>query len=72
MRGFRGKYAWTIGALFVFTGINYVTPLVAGAAIDFALSGEPGEGRLTSGIIAAKGRSLCGSGCGFRPCGWCC
>ena len=55
MRGFRGKYAWAIAALFVFTAINYVTPLVASATIDFALSQEPDEGRLTSGVIAAMG-----------------
>jgi ATP-binding cassette subfamily B protein len=55
MRGFRGKYAWAITALFVFTAINYVTPLVASATIDFALSGEPDEGRLTSGVIALMG-----------------
>lgn len=55
MSGFRAKYAWAIGALFVFTGINYVTPLVASATIDFALSGEPDEGRLTSGVIALMG-----------------
>ncbi len=55
MSGFRGKYAWAIAALFVFTTINYVTPLVASATIDFALSGEPDEGRLTSGVIALMG-----------------
>lgn len=55
MRGFRGKYAWAIAALFVFTAINYVTPLVASATIDFALSQEPDEGRLTSGVIAMMG-----------------
>ncbi|MDE0940796.1 MAG: ABC transporter transmembrane domain-containing protein, partial [Pirellulales bacterium] len=55
MREFRGKYAWAIAALFVFTAINYVTPLVASATIDFALSQEPDEGRLTSGVIAMMG-----------------
>lgn len=55
MRGFRGKYAWAIAALFFFTAINYVTPLVASATIDFALSGKPDDGRLTSGVIAAMG-----------------
>jgi len=55
MDGFRGKYALAISALFVFTAINYVTPLVASATIDFALSQEPDEGRLTSGIIAMMG-----------------
>jgi len=55
MRGFRVKYAWAIAALFVFTAINYVTPLVASATIDFALSGEPNEGRLTSRVIALMG-----------------
>lgn len=55
MRGFRGTYAWAIAALFVFTALNYVTPLVASATIDFALSREPDEGRLTSGVIAMMG-----------------
>ena len=55
MHGFRGKYAWAITALFFFTAINYVTPLVASATIDFALSGEPDDGHLTSGVIAAMG-----------------
>ncbi len=55
MRGFRGKYAWAIAALFFYTAINYVTPLVASATIDFSLSGEPDNGRLTSGVIAAMG-----------------
>ncbi|YCM43164.1 ABC transporter ATP-binding protein [Verrucomicrobiaceae bacterium 227] len=55
MRGFRGRYAWAIAALFVFTVINYVVPLVASATIDFALSREPDEGRLTSGVIALMG-----------------
>ena len=55
MRGFRGKYAWAIAALFVFTAVNYVTPLVASATIDFALSQEPDEGRLTSEVIAMMG-----------------
>jgi len=55
MRGFRGTYAWAIAALFVFTAINYVTPLLASATIDFALSQEPDEGRLTSGVIAMMG-----------------
>lgn len=55
MDGFRGKYAWAIAALFVFTAINYVTPLVASATIDFALSQEPDEGKLTSGVISMMG-----------------
>ena len=55
MRGFRGTYAWAIAALFVFTAINYVTPLLASATIDFALSREPDEGRLTSAVIAMMG-----------------
>lgn len=55
MRGFRAKYAWAIAALFLFTAINYLTPLVASATIDFALTGEPREGRLTSGIIGLMG-----------------
>jgi ATP-binding cassette subfamily B protein len=55
MRGFRGKYAWAIAALFVFTAINYVTPLVASATIDFALSGKPAGDRLTSWMIGLMG-----------------
>lgn len=55
MHGFRGKYAWSIAALFAFTAINYVTPLVASATIDFALSQEPREGALSSGIIRLMG-----------------
>lgn len=55
MHGFRGKYAWAIAALFVFTAINYVTPLVASATIDFALSQKPDESRLTTWIIGLMG-----------------
>ena len=55
MYGFRGKYAWAIIALFVFTAINYLTPLIASATIDFALSNKPNESRLTSWIIACMG-----------------
>jgi ATP-binding cassette subfamily B protein len=55
MHGFRGKYAWAIGALFVFTAINYTTPLIASATIDFALSQKPDQGRLTSWIIRLMG-----------------
>ena len=55
MRGFRGKYALAIAALFVFTSINYLTPLVASAAIDFAISREPGESILTTRIIRLMG-----------------
>jgi len=55
MHGFRGKYAWAIAALFVFTAINYVTPLVASATIDFAISREPGENILTTWIIRLMG-----------------
>jgi mRNA-degrading endonuclease toxin of MazEF toxin-antitoxin module len=50
MRGFRGKYAWAIAALFVFTAINYITPLIASATIDFALSQKPNESPLTTRI----------------------
>ncbi len=57
MRGFRGKYAWAIAALFVFTAINYLTPLIASATIDFALSQKPDESRLTSWIIHLMGGS---------------
>ncbi|MEO5914630.1 MAG: ABC transporter ATP-binding protein [Luteolibacter sp.] len=53
--GFRAKYAWAIATLFVFTAINYLTPLVASATIDFALSRKPDEGRLTTWIIGLMG-----------------
>ena len=55
MRGFRGTYGFAILALFAFTATNYVTPLIASATIDFALSGKPDEGQLTSGVIAVMG-----------------
>ena len=55
MHGFRGKYAWAIVALFVFTVINYLTPLVASATIDFAISGKPGESILTTRILGLMG-----------------
>lgn len=55
MRGFRGKYAWAIAALFVFTAINYITPLIASATIDFALSQKPNDSPLTTRIIALMG-----------------
>jgi ATP-binding cassette subfamily B protein len=55
MRGFRGKYAWAIAALFVFTAINYLTPLIASATIDFALSQKPDESRITQWIIGLMG-----------------
>jgi ATP-binding cassette subfamily B protein len=55
MRGFRGKYGWAIAALFVFTVINYLTPLIASATIDFALSQKADEGLLTTTIIGWMG-----------------
>jgi ATP-binding cassette subfamily B protein len=55
MRGFRGKYAWAIAALFVFTAVNYLTPLIASATIDFALSQKPDESRITTWIIGLMG-----------------
>ena len=55
MRGFRGKYAWAIAALFVFTAINYLTPLIASATIDFALSQKPDDSRITQWIISLMG-----------------
>jgi ATP-binding cassette, subfamily B, bacterial len=55
MHGFRGKYVWAIAALFAFTSINYLTPLIASATIDFALGHKPDEGRLTSWIIRLMG-----------------
>ncbi len=55
MRGFRGKYAWAIVALFIYTGINYVTPLVASATIDFAIAREPADNILTTHIIRLMG-----------------
>jgi len=55
MHGFRGKYAWAIAALFVFTAINYITPLIASATIDFALAQKPNDSPLTTRIIALMG-----------------
>jgi ATP-binding cassette subfamily B protein len=55
MRGFRGTYAWAIAALFAFTAINYLTPLVASATIDLAISSEAKETLLTSQIITWMG-----------------
>ena len=55
MRGFRGRYAWAIAALLICTVINYVTPLIASATIDFALSRTPDEGKLTRWIIGWMG-----------------
>lgn len=55
MRGFRGRYGRAIAALFVFTAINYATPLVASATIDAALSARTPEGVLTPRILAWMG-----------------
>lgn len=55
MQGFRGLYGRAIVCLFVFTVINYLTPLVASATIDFALSQKPGTDFLTSWIIGILG-----------------
>jgi len=55
MHGFRGRYAKAILALFVFTGINYMTPLVGGAVIDFALSGKAPDGGPRGLTIALLG-----------------
>ncbi|MDQ8190917.1 ABC transporter ATP-binding protein [Roseibacillus persicicus] len=55
MRGYRGKYAWAIAALFVFTAINYLPPLIASAAIDHGLSTEPKDGVLTNQITELMG-----------------
>ena len=55
MRGFRRQYAFAIAALFVFTAINYLTPLIASAAIDFAISGKADGSVLTTGIIRLMG-----------------
>ena len=55
MIGFRGKYLWAIGALFVFTVINYLPPLIASTAIDAALSEEKKDGVLTNWIASAMG-----------------
>ena len=57
MVGFRAHYLWAIGALFVFTVINYLPPLLASATIDYALSAEPNESILTSGLIEMMGGS---------------
>ena len=55
MRGYRGKYGWAIVALFVFTSINYLPPLIASAAIDHALSDEPKDGILTQKLTELMG-----------------
>jgi len=55
MKGFRGVYAKSILALFLFTAINYLVPLVASATIDFAISAETKENILTSRIIGWMG-----------------
>lgn len=55
MRGFRGRYGGAIACLFVFTVINYITPLVASATIDFALAEKSNDDVLTSLIINLMG-----------------
>jgi ATP-binding cassette subfamily B protein len=55
MHGFRAKYAWAIVALFAFTAVNYLTPLVASATLDFAISREPVNNVLTPAIIRLMG-----------------
>lgn len=55
MRGFRGHYGKAIASLAVFTAINYTTPLVGSATIDFVLSGKAPEGGLGSHVIGALG-----------------
>ena len=55
MRGFRAKYGWAIASLFIFTYINYLTPLVASATIDFALAEKTNDDILTSLIVGAMG-----------------
>lgn len=52
MRGFRSKYAWAIAALFAFTAINYMTPLIASATIDFAL--KPDASSMERGLQSAS------------------
>lgn len=44
MRGFRSSYALAIAALFCFTAVNYLVPLVASATIDVALGAVSKEG----------------------------
>lgn len=55
MQGFRGKYALSISALLVFTVINYLTPLVGSATIDYALTEQPKGNPLTLRVIALMG-----------------
>ena len=57
MRGYRGKYLWAIAALFLFTAINYLPPLIASAAIDHALSTEPKDAELTKKLTELMGGS---------------
>ena len=55
MQGFRSLYARAIACLFMFTAINYLTPLVASATIDFVLSEKPADDQLTGRIIELMG-----------------
>ncbi|MEZ0388241.1 MAG: ABC transporter ATP-binding protein [Verrucomicrobium sp.] len=55
MRGFRSQYGLAILALLAFTSINYITPLVASATIDFALSHEVKEGVVAKQMIEWMG-----------------
>jgi ATP-binding cassette subfamily B protein len=55
MHGFRGKYLLAIAALFIFTTLSYVVPLIASATIDFALSGKADGSVLSTAIIGVLG-----------------
>ncbi|MBK1882041.1 ABC transporter ATP-binding protein [Luteolibacter pohnpeiensis] len=55
MSGFRAYYGRAIFALFVFTLINYATPLVGSATLDSAFSKSAPESPLTRQLIAWMG-----------------
>lgn len=53
--GFRGTYAAAILALFCSTALNYLTPLIAGATLDAAISGKAPAHALGSQLLAWMG-----------------
>lgn len=55
MSGYRGLYLAAILAMFTQTLISFVTPLLASATIDYALSFEPREGSLPAQIVGYMG-----------------
>lgn len=57
MQGFRGLYIAAIFAMLIQTMISLLTPLVASATIDYALSQEPREGGLPALMVGYMGGS---------------